>query len=141
MGDVVEKKDKTAAGKPSLCCGNSPTRYGHQLAGPTNEYEGFTYEQLTDKIAKIEDMVSDPRSRFRGTGKEVYNHDNYLKYDLEDWLTTSKRTSGTRQSYLELRNRLRSAGYPSSSKGQGFRKNTKLNMSPEGKIMNAEYLD
>lgn len=85
-------------------------------------------------------MVSNPRSQFRGYGKQLYNTENFIKYNPEDWTANPKRICGTRKSYLDLQNKLKSAGFSKSNEGLGFRKNTKLNMSPDGKIINEDYL-
>lgn len=35
---------------------------------------------------------------------------------------------------------MKSAGFSKQNEGLGFRKNAKLNMSPDGKIINDDYL-
>jgi len=127
--------------KIQKCCCTSPDRYGHQLAGQSGTLEGLSYEQLANNMQQIEDMIANPNSHFRGLGSQVYNKDNYLKYNYEDWTNNPRRIGGTQKSYYELQNKQRSSGYQASSKGQSFKKNTKLSLSPEGKITNEEYLD
>ena len=42
-------------------------------------------------LKKIEDLLSDPRSEYRGSNDKIHNLENYLKYNKEDWIKPLER--------------------------------------------------